>query len=159
MNDQIQKLYVAYGPMVHRRSLSILKNDQRAYDVTQEVFLKLIENPGIVDRMRSPVSYLYRMSTNYSLNALKKDRRLAIELSDSIDGVIDTSESGIGAEALFAELAARLPEKTRLIAYCRFVDGMELREIAELTGMSLSGVRKQLGKFTSHAGKMKERIA
>jgi RNA polymerase sigma-70 factor (ECF subfamily) len=42
-------------------------------------------------------------------------------------------------------------EKTRLICYMYYADGMTLQEIGKAAGLSWSGVRKRLQAFASRA--------
>ncbi len=156
MNTSIHDLYVRYGPVVFRRSLRILGSEDKAYDVMQDVYIRLLEDSSIFNRMRSPVAYLYRMATNQSLNVLRRDKKIlrGVEL----EAIPDLREEGMSAELLLDALVARFPEKTRIIAYYRYVDRMKLDEIAEAMEMSVPGIRKHLDSFRKRIQDMKEHI-
>ncbi len=156
----VEALYGTYGPMVFRRCLSILRDQEAAYDATQEVFVKLLDSPRTLERVQSPVSYLYRMATNTSLNELKRRRRRAPAAGISIEelGRGDEREDAFAAEYLLELLASSFGERTRTIAYCRYADGMGLDEIADFLEVSRSTVRKHLDAFKARARKHKERI-
>lgn len=156
MNTPIHDLYNRYGPVVFRRSLRILGSEEKAYDVMQDVFVRLLEDPSIVNDMRSPVSYLYRMATNQSLNVLRRDKKTLRGVD--LETFPDLREEGLPAELVFDALIKRFPEKTRIIAYYRYVDRMKLDEIAEAMEMSVPGIRKQLDSFRKKIQGMKEQI-
>ena len=48
------------------------------------------------------------------------------------------------ARMMLERLFGRHPESSRTMAVLHYVDGMTLEEVAEVTGMSVSGVRKRL---------------
>jgi len=158
MKSRIEELYLEFGPMVYRRCLSVLKDRDTAYDALQEVFLRLMDSFGAIERMRSPVSYLYRMATNASLDLLRKDPGAATRGLALVEDLPDEREDGLAASMLLEILSDGLGKRTRDIVYCRYVDGMGLDEIAEHIEISRSAVRKHLDKFKARARRHKERI-
>lgn len=133
-------------------------------DAMQEVFVRLVRKQ---DRLRdeAPSSLLYTMATNISLNMIRSQRRRPQEIGDD-ELLLAIAGSRDHADAvLSAHLADRIiqeaevgPESvsTRTIATYHFVDGMTLEETAELTGLSVSGVRKRLRKLRAIGLKRKE---
>ncbi len=158
MKRRIEELYLEYGAMVYRRCLAVLGEEEAAYDALQEVFLKLLDSDGALERMESPVSYLYSMATNFSLNAQRRERRRGRLPPEAMEEIGDEREDGLAASLLLELLCSELGERTRAIAYYRYRDGMGLDEIAELAGLSRSAVRKHLDKFKARARSQKERI-
>ncbi|HCM28593.1 MAG: hypothetical protein A2Z99_19505 [Treponema sp. GWB1_62_6] len=163
MRERIEELYVAHGPMAYRRCLSVLRDEEAAYDALQEVFVKLMDSPFVLARMRDPAAYLYRAATNAALNQLRRDRR---RLRVAIDAVAEPAdarsldaEDALAAAMLLELLADGVGARTREIAYCRYADGLGLQEIAERVGLSFSAVRKHLDAFKAHARRRKEKIA
>ena len=67
MND-FDSLYRQYGPMVLRRCRFLLKNEEKALDTMQDVFLRLIERKSKISEIC--VSYLYTMATNACLKGI-----------------------------------------------------------------------------------------
>ena len=109
--------------------------------------------------MASPTSYLWRMATNYSLNRLKKEGR-----SVSPTGADTHDQRAAGEDdhvrALFLErLFAQVSDRTRELAWYRWVDRMTWEETAEASGLSVSGVRKHLTKFADYAARYKEHVS
>ena len=73
MRIDVEDYYLRYGPGVFRRCLSLLQDEDRAYDAMQEVFVRLIEKK---DRLydKYPSTLLFRMATNICLNMIRDER-------------------------------------------------------------------------------------
>jgi RNA polymerase sigma-70 factor, ECF subfamily len=140
-----------YGPMVLRRCRQLLHADDEALDAAQDVFVRLIEQRHRLDG-RYPSSLLYTMATNVCLNRIRDRRRQpATSASDATQlEAIACAESPGGdsdARLLLDWLFNRHPVSSRTIAVLHYVDGLTLEQVAEQTGMSVSGVRKRLRKL------------
>ena len=145
----IEDLYRRYGPMVLRRCRQLLRDEERAMDATQDVFVQLIQRR---ERMTAdyPSSLLYRMATNHCLNRIRDGkRRPETADEDLINQIADSDrlEPRLTARSMLANLFGRHQESTRLIAVFHYVDRMTLEEVAAEVGMSVSGVRKRLRKL------------
>ena len=70
--DDFDNLYRQYGPMVLRRCRFILKNEDKALDAMQDVFVRLIERKEKISNVCS--SLLYTMATNVCLNKIRSDK-------------------------------------------------------------------------------------
>ena len=142
MNVEI--LYEKYGPMVLRRCRRLLRDEDRALDAMQDVFVRLLQRRACL-KATYPSSLLYRIATNVCLNCIR-DQRLDLpgdEVLIRIAGMEDL-ESRLDARAMLDRLFARHRDSTRTIAVLHFVDGLTLEEVAREVGMSVSGVRKRL---------------
>ena len=142
----VEKLYRTYGPMVLRRCRSMLRNEERAQDAMQEVFVQALRHE---DRLTgaAPSSLLYRMATNTCLNVMRSERRRphisSDELLSALPGTDDPESTALDRhflESVFREER----ESTRVMAMLHYRDGMTLEETAEAVGLSVSGVRKRL---------------
>ena len=138
--------YEKYGPMVIRRCRNILKNEEEALDAAQDVFLNLLKAKINLHGL-FPSSLLYTMATNNCLNRLRKRKQennkeisQEIEAQFSIDEGFDRVEAGILLEAILKDES----EKNRAILFMYHVDEMTLKEIGEISGLSIAGVRKRL---------------
>lgn len=157
MSPGLHDLYAQYAPLVFRRCHNILHNEDEAWDGVQEVFLKLASRPGMLQKADSPTAYLYRMTTNYALNRLKREGRSADQEESAPDPRGRTDDDRI--RALFLErLFAQVSDRTRDLAWYRWVDRMTWDEVALASGLSVSGVRKHLSKFVAYAQAYKEHV-
>ena len=145
----VEALYERYGPMVLRRCRQLLKDEDEALDIAQDVFVQLLRHRG---RMRAeyPSSLLYRIATNLSLNRLRDRRRRAETADDELLQRLadaDELEPRLEARALLDTLFGRQRESTRTIAVLHYLDGMTLEEVAREVGLSVSGVRQRLRRL------------
>jgi RNA polymerase sigma-70 factor (ECF subfamily) len=142
----VEALWDRYGPMVLRRCRGLLRNEDEAMDVCQDVFVKVLER-GDALHATYPSTLLYRMATNLSLNCIRDRGRAAQPTDDAVLNAIamagdfeDRSLIGVVLDRIFG----RHPESSRTIAVLHYVDGLTLEEVGSVVGMSVSGVRKRL---------------
>lgn len=142
----VEDLWTRYGPLVLRRCRQLLRDEQEALDVCQDVFLQLLRRGEQLD-IRFPSSLIYRIATNLCLNRIR-DRRQWPDLVEDEQlariARLDDPTPAVHARSLLGRLFARHRESTRVIATLHFVDGLTLEEVAKEVGMSVSGVRKRL---------------
>jgi RNA polymerase sigma factor (sigma-70 family) len=142
----VEALSLRYGPMVLRRCRHLLRNEDDAMDACQDVFVRLLENRGRLD-VRFPSSLLYRIATNVCLNRLRDQKRRPTTDDDAVLMAIASAETpGAREEAsvMLDRLFGRHPVSSRTIALLHYLDGLSLEQVAEVVGLSVSGVRKRL---------------
>ena len=151
MSVDIESFYERYGPMVLRRCRALVRDDAKAQDALQDVFVALLRHQ---DRLQdeAPAALLLRVATNVCLNRLRTERRHPEDADDErllqIAGSADADGDG---RTLARDLLAKLfraddplAASTQTIAVMHLVDGMTLEEVAREAGLSVSGVRKRL---------------
>lgn len=147
MNDlDVEALSHRYGPMVLRRCRRLLGDEDQALDACQDVFVRVVQERTRLNG-RYPSSLLYRIATNVCLNRLRDRRREPVTQDEAVLlQIASAAEPGGVSDArlLLDRLFGRHPESSRTIAVLHYVDGLTLEQVAEETGMSVSGVRKRL---------------
>lgn len=149
----VETLYREYGPMVMRRCRQLLKDEEEALDVTQDVFVQVLRHQ---ERLRQdyPSSLLYRIATNLSLNRIRDRGRRPESADDDLVQRLATIDEGtssrLSAASVLDRLFSREKASTRTMAILHFVDGMTLEETAREVGLSVSGVRKRLRGLRAH---------
>ena len=142
----LEELWNRYGALVLRRCRQLLRDEQEALDVCQDVFVQLLRRRGALD-IRFPSSLIYRIATNLCLNRIRDRRHWPDLVEDERLARIarfDDPTPALHARSLLDRLFARHRESTRVIATLHFVDGLTHEEVAREVGMSVSGVRKRL---------------
>jgi RNA polymerase sigma-70 factor, ECF subfamily len=154
----VEQFYRRYGPMVLRRCRFILRDEEKALDAMQEVFVRVLRSQDSLEAT-APSSLLYRIATNICLNVIRGERRrperAGEELLETIAGVDDPAERALSAHLLDGVFSRELPS-TRTMAVLHYVDGMTLEETAEAVGLSVSGVRKRLRGLRKRGLELKE---
>jgi len=72
----VEALLLRYEKPVYNAAYRMLNSSEDARDVTQTVFLKVIEKLGSYDPRYKFFSWIYRIARNESINCLKKQNRL-----------------------------------------------------------------------------------
>jgi RNA polymerase sigma-70 factor (ECF subfamily) len=144
-SPDLEQLWERYGPLVLRRCRQLLRDEDDALDVCQDVFVQLLRR-GVADVL-FPSSLIYRVATNLCLNRIR-DRRHWPDLpgDEVLIGIarLADPEPALHARSLLDRLFGRHQASTRVMATLHFVDGLTLEEVAGEVGMSVSGVRKRL---------------
>ena len=132
--------------MVLRRCRQLLRNEDKALDAMQDVFVQVLRH---ADRLtaEAPSSLLYRIATNTCLNILRGEKRRPVsgreELLMEIASVDEHEERSV-TRAFLDEMFSREKASTRTIAVLHYVDRLTLEQTAAEVGLSVSGVRKRL---------------
>ncbi|HCF62234.1 MAG TPA: sigma-70 family RNA polymerase sigma factor [Myxococcales bacterium] len=147
MAIDVEAHYRRYGPLVLRRCRRLLRDEQRALDATQDVFVELLRREASL-RDTAPSALLQRIATNLCLNRLRSERRRPEDRDEELLLRIASSAEGADRRAetlsVLARIFGRERESTAAIAVMHLVDGLTLEEVAAEVQMSVSGVRKRL---------------
>lgn len=147
MAIDVEAHYRRYGPLVLRRCRRLLRDEQRALDATQDVFVELLRREASL-RDTAPSALLQRIATNLCLNRLRSERRRPEDRDEELLLRIASSTEGADRRAetlsVLARIFGRERESTAAIAVMHLVDGLTLEEVAAEVQMSVSGVRKRL---------------
>ena len=158
---EYEKLYTRYGPMVYRRCLKLLGNEDEARDALQDVFVSVMSQRSRLD-LSFPSSLLYRIATNNCFNRIRQRKRQVAGFGDDdvtqelVNQIVDAVdlEQQVFAVKLKEFVFGNQQQLTELIATLYLVDGMTLEEVAREVDMSVSGVRKRLRKLAAHVSEL-----
>lgn len=143
----IEELYRRHGAMVLRRARRILGEEEAARDAMQEVFVKVMRDRESFRGESSPVTWLYKVTTNLCLNKIRDASRRRALLAQSAPVEPAASAPAPEERAGIAAFLATLPDELREIAVYYFVDEMNQDEIAEIVGVSRRTVGNRLDEF------------
>jgi RNA polymerase sigma-70 factor, ECF subfamily len=153
--DEVVRLY---RPRILRFLLSSLTDRDAAETLTQECFLKAWNARHQFRGDSSLSTWLTRIAVNLmrdhlrsrSLRFWQKTRGTALDVMDISDWIPDGRSTPESAALARDQVAAvwkavdELSPQQRTVFVLRFVDEMELEEIAETIGMNLSTVKSHL---------------
>jgi len=152
---EVKKLYERYASMVFNRCRMFLKSEDDSWDATQEVFMKLIRALPSIEKKESIYSWLLSTSTNFCISQLRKKRHEEFNeefhLGESADKMLPQERKMLMNE-IVKHYIAPWDEKTRLVIIYTYIDGYKQDEIAKLTGMGESTIRRYLTKFRRECG-------
>jgi RNA polymerase sigma-70 factor (ECF subfamily) len=138
-----------YTAHVERILTRILGGHSELDDLTQEVFVRAFER---LDELREPLAlrgWLTSIAVFVAREAIRKKqrRRWLIFLPSEAAPEMEAPAASIEARAAlrtFYEVVASLDTDARIAFTLRFVEGMELSEIAEACEVSLATIKRRL---------------
>jgi RNA polymerase sigma-70 factor (ECF subfamily) len=150
-----EALYHRYKQPVYANIRKLVKDDEAAEDILQEVFIALWENRYTIDPAKGAGGWLFVVSYNKAASYLKKQLREAAILEPEIDlaelAIADepADEELAGLQLALVEEAVRhLPaRKQTVFRLCRF-EGKSAEEVAAATGISVASVKDYLKQST-----------
>jgi RNA polymerase sigma-70 factor, ECF subfamily len=152
----VAEVYRQYAAAVWRRCRRILRDEQLAFDLTQEVFLRCLRHHSGLRPGRELLAWLYKVATNLCLNELRDARARHpddAETAARADIEIPTNETESADRQLTLQILRGLDRQTQELAIYVLVDGMTHAEAASVAGVSERTVRYRLDRFVEHGRK------
>jgi RNA polymerase sigma-70 factor (ECF subfamily) len=143
-----EELVRRYGPDVQRVLARILGPSNELSDLAHDCMLRAL---GALRDLREPDrlrSWLVGIAVRVAREHLRQKRRRPIPVDDVPDhGVAEDPEGREALQRVFA-LLSELPDEERIAFALRFVDGMELKDVAAATEVSLATAKRRLARAT-----------
>lgn len=149
-------LVTQYRSRIHAVIASIIRNDEEAWDLSQDVFLRAWKSIGSFRGGASFYTWIYRIATNAALDWLRRRRNApTVPYEDAIatagDPVADAAETAPARRLEAAEIRQRidaamekLTPEHRAVIVLKEVEGMQYHEIADAVGCSIGTVMSRL---------------
>jgi RNA polymerase sigma-70 factor (ECF subfamily) len=144
-------LYDRYADHVHRVLYRVLGFDRDLADLHHDVFVRAL---GSIARLEDPSAlkaWLTSIAVHVARSAIARRKRrswLWFLPGEDLPEVEAGAASGEVLDALGATYAilATLPAEERIAFALRFIDGMELTEVAAACGTSLATIKRRLAR-------------
>lgn len=153
---ELDAIYRAHGHAVLRRARRLLRDEDAARDVVQDVFLEMFRRPEAFEARSSLATFLYSATTHACLNRLRNGKTRARLVA--LEGAGRSSVQPAHAETtvIAAEVVAGLSDEDATLAMYLFCDELTHDEIAELMGSS----RRHVGNLAARLRRrVMERVA
>ena len=155
--DELATWFALYFEPLREYLLKRTANPQLASDVCQEAFSRLIRAQHDEPLIQTPQAYLFRIAGKLAYEQRLHDRRKivtfnsvvadrAVKSAGAVSG--DLSEQ-IDNERLIDSALRRLPSRHAAMLVMKGRDGMSMKEIAKIMGLSENTVRKYLSRAVS----------
>jgi RNA polymerase sigma-70 factor (family 1) len=146
-----RKIFDFFAPRLKQFAFSIVKTNDAASQIVDEVFIKIWSNKENSDTINNLKVYLYTATKNTALNYLSRKARqqitepfdfINIELKDEQcpEQLLITSE-------IFGKIIAavdELPPRCKIIFKLVREDGLKYKEVAEILNLSIKTVDAQM---------------
>jgi RNA polymerase sigma-70 factor (ECF subfamily) len=150
--------------------LKICANADDAAELTQETFVKVIENIDEFEGRSSFYTWAFRIAINLTLNYCKRSVKLGIRSLDAGDDEHNRQARGVLKEFLsddsspdpavvaqnreLCEIAIKslmgLDDPQRAVVVLRDIEGMNYAQIAKVLGVELGTVKSRLSRARSN---------
>ena len=150
--DVFSALFQSHSKAIFRSIFYKFGNEEKAYDVVQEAFVKLWENCAKVSPAKAK-SYVYTIANNAYLNVIKAEKVRMKYKHLAKDSTNESPEFLMEEQQFQEKLEAALnglPENQRVTFLLNRIDGKKYAEIAELEGVSVKAIEKRMHLALKH---------
>jgi RNA polymerase sigma factor (sigma-70 family) len=141
-----------YGQRLQRYFMGFLRNADKARDLEQEVYLRLLRVKD-ADLVHDPKGYVFRIAAHVIYEFRDRERRERVSFdSSAVDAWARELENAapeeqgerLSSQRELQQLLCRLQPMTRAIFLLRKRDGLSQEEVAERLGISVFTVKKHM---------------
>ena len=142
-SEWLRSVVASYEGALVRYAARITGDMERARDVVQDTFLRLCEQDR--EQLNGRLAeWLYTVCRRRALDVQRKEHRMRATLPEELEACCpvpahDSVERAESHEAVLAAIS-RLPENQQEVIRLKFQSGLSYREIAGVTGLSVTNV-------------------
>jgi RNA polymerase sigma-70 factor (ECF subfamily) len=161
-----ERLILKYQNRIYNAILRICANPDDAAELTQDTFVKVIENIDKFEGRSSFYTWAFRIGVNLTLNHCQRNVKLGLKSLDAGDSEDDNKDKGALKEILADErlpdpvtvaqnkelcrmvskALGKLDDAQRAVIVLRDIEGMNYAQIAEVLDIELGTVRSRLSR-------------
>ena len=148
--EAFTKIYHIYFNRLYSRIMFLLKDEEIADELIQELFLRLWVNRIKIDPSKSIQAYLYKIAQNLVYDHFRKvasDRRMIQELSNQTcelywhsDVLIEEKEQN---DILCCAIESLSPQRKKTFVYCK-LEGYSYQKASEVLGISQATINTHI---------------
>lgn len=129
-------------------------NDDDAWDVVQQVFERVLKHGDAFRGESSPMTYLYRITTNVAINQLRRATR--VESDSQSTAAIETSEPLQRSDAhdFLKKLSRQMTARELEILTLHHIDELPQETIAHMLGLSRKTIGRELAAIMLKANSL-----
>lgn len=161
-------LIVKYQDRIYNTILKICNNSDDAAELTQDTFVKVMENITAFRGKSSFYTWLFRIAVNETINFCRRRFKVPTQSLESgaAAGVLtDTPENDPAKLAqqkevvkLLTDAIGRLDEDHRVVLILRDIEQMSYEQIAEVLELELGTVKSRLSRARAQLRQLLETV-
>jgi len=144
-SEALSTLIDKYKDNAYNLAISIVKDKESAKDITQDSFLKVLENINRFKNESKFSTWLYRIVYNESLQYIKKIQKVSMtdiesaKIENYSDGILTTEDRYLDLDMYQA--IEKLDKNERNIILLFYLAEKSIREINIITGLSFPNIK------------------
>ncbi|MBL8025530.1 MAG: RNA polymerase sigma factor [Fibrobacteres bacterium] len=153
----LNELFIKYRASVYRICLRYTRDKDAAEDLSQNIFIKVMENLKQFEGKSDPFTWIYRITVNECLHYLRRKTK-ETNLEDwtehetlKIEGV----DRAVETKIILQEIMSLFDSRTREIVFMAYFEGLQQDEMAKALGISERAINKRLAAFRERMIKIK----
>ena len=135
--EVLTRVYEQFGKELYRYLSMLMGSRDRAEDIMQEVFLRLVRVEGKDPHALQSRAYLFRVARNEAYRALGRRGRAATASQNHLLEMCDPNHGSESERVMLQEALLKLPEDQREVIHLKIHMNMTFDEIGQLTGVPL----------------------
>lgn len=161
--EAFEKIIEEYQNIVYSIALRMAGNETDAFDMAQEVFIKLYRNLSKFDGRSKLSTWIYRVASNTCLDELKKRKRIR-DNTKSLNEEFETADDSVVLEIkdtkplpeeeienselkeTLNSAILKLSDQHKEVIILRDIEGFSYEEIADITKNSVGTVKSRLSR-------------
>ncbi|MCJ7497662.1 MAG: sigma-70 family RNA polymerase sigma factor [candidate division Zixibacteria bacterium] len=146
--EAFQRIVQKYKAQVAGIAYRMIGDYEDAKDISQMVFVKIYQNLNRFDTSKKLSTWLYRITINASIDFIRKFRKHKFEVLDNVIGQLKEKKNDVEkvyqrglVRLAISEALDGLNPKQRSVFVLRDLEGLDIKEVAQITGMPQATVR------------------
>jgi RNA polymerase sigma-70 factor (ECF subfamily) len=146
-NEAFTQLYEAYFDKIYRYIMMRVRNECEAEDLTQQVFMKVLESISSYKNTGVPFSsWVYRIAHNQVIDFLRqKNKKATVDIEDlQLPYLGEDTQHKLEKEVDAAELkkaTSQLTDSQQEVLALRFTSELSIAQCAEIMGKSEGAIK------------------
>lgn len=139
MEKDIRGAVIKYSDMLYKICIVILRNEQDVQDAMQDTFCRYLEKAPDFRDEEHEKAWLIRVATNICRDMIRfRIRHPKVSIEE-----LENSLAAPEHKRTLQELL-ELPVKQKMVIYLHYVEGYQIREIADILGITEGAVKMRL---------------
>ena len=141
-------IYEIYAPRLTSKLIQLLRSEELAEDVLQDIFIKIWEIRETIDPGQNFAAFLYKMAANRSKNVFRRnvyDELMRNEMGqDMVYNPIEDAMNELEAKKLLDAALDKLTPRQREVYTLHKLEGLSYQEISERLKISSSAINHHI---------------
>nr|WP_315418241.1 sigma-70 family RNA polymerase sigma factor [uncultured Pedobacter sp.] len=150
-----KEIYKCYAQRLVSKLIQILKSEEIAKDILQDIFMKIWEIRKTIDPELSFSALLYKMAANLSKNTFRRniyDQLMRSEIDPDVGyNPMDDADDASQTKALLDMALSKLTERQRKVYVMHKLEGRSYQEISDELKISASAINHHIQEANKRA--------